>query len=455
MLRNKYGRRTFVKATAGVFAMGAASPLIRAASPNSKLNHAVIGVGGMGGVDRQNFAGHEHVRIAALCDVDRSRLDGAGNDHPEATKYDDWRELIEAEGDKIDMANASVPDHMHFPIAMALIRKGKHVYCQKPMCHDVAEVRALTQAAADAGVHTQLGTQAASTTGSRMAEHYIREGVIGKIQRVVLCSNRPGAIEAYRLEGPRPATADPIPENLNWDLWLGTAPERHFNNGIYHSMKWRAWQDFGTGWSGDIGCHLMHAPWVSLGLRAPSKVTARVQESWQRSPDRRRDTWPQSDHIVWTFPGNELTDGDIEMDWYDGHFYPPEEVLAMAPSENYPPESALWLGTEGALLLPNGGAPMLLPREQFREQPRPELPAGHHYHDFVDAIRAGETSRSDFSISGPMSETVLLGTVAIRVPDVDLTWDATALRFPYNPEADHYLRRSYRAGWEVPGFASA
>lgn len=446
-------RRTFIKATAGLAAwgsVGTAGSLVRAASANSTINHASIGCNGMAWVDLDNFQSHDNVRIAALCDVDRRSLYRAAERYNEAEQYEDWRELIDREGDRIDTANVSVPDHMHFPIAMALIRSGKHVYCQKPMCHDIAEVRMLTRTAAEAGVRTQLGTQAASTIGSRMAEQYVREGVIGKIERVIMSSHRRPMVG---LTGPRPEEGDPVPDRLNWDLWIGNAPERPFARRIYHPGKWRAWQDFGTGWTGDIGCHLFHAPWESLGLEAPRRVMAKVQESWKTSPERRRDTWPRYNYVRWIFPGNALTqNAELEVEWYDGRFEVPPSVRALSPSERYPEEGAIWLGTEGALLLPNGGAPMLLPREKYREHPRPDLPPGHHYHDFIDAVIEDTTTISDFSISGPLSEAVLLSTVAVRMPEVELAWDAEAMRFPYHPVADTYLRREYRDGWGVDGF---
>jgi hypothetical protein len=178
----------------------------RAANLNGKINHACIGVGGMMGFnDLQNFKSHPKTKIVAICDVDRDNLERAAKEVPDARKYLDWREMFAKEGDKIDSVNVTVPDHMHFPIAITAVRAGKHVYCQKPLCHDVAEVRALTEATRKADVRTQLGTQAASGFGDRLGIHYVREGLIGKVKHVYLCSNRPGAIDAYRLMGPRPS----------------------------------------------------------------------------------------------------------------------------------------------------------------------------------------------------------------------------------------------------------
>jgi len=448
-------RRHFLRATA---LAGVAAPLVlpgglRAARANSKLSHACIGVGGMGLNDLKSLQRHERVEIVAICDVDEQHLEAAGRLVPGARRYTDWRQLLEAEGHRIDSVNVSVPDHMHFAIAHGAIQKGKHVYCQKPMCHDVAEVRVLTEAAARKGVVTQLGTQMAAGVGDRTTVQWLREGVIGKVQHVYLCSNRPGAVEQYRLAGPRPSGGEAPPAHLHWDLWLGTAPERPYVAGIYHPVKWRAWLDFGTGWSGDIGCHIFDALWKGLGLSAPLSVEAEVQESWRRSPERRADTWPQANHITWTFPGNRLTARPtLTVEWFDGEFYPPREVRALYSVEDYPAESAMFIGTEGALLNALGRAPVLLPEKKFESHPRPKFEPLDHYHQFVDACLGLTQAASRFAVSGPMSEAVLLGTVAVRVPGERLMWNPRRLKFTNHAGANRLLRRRYRDGWHAGGF---
>jgi predicted dehydrogenase len=344
---------------------------------------------------------------------------------------------------------------MHAAIALPAMRAAKHVYCQKPLCHDVAECRALTRVAQETGVVSQLGTQHASGPGDRQAVQWLREGVIGKVTRVILCSNRPGAVERYRLVGPRPAEATPVPEGLDWDLWLGTAPVRPYAPKIYHPQIWRSWLDFGTGWSGDIGCHIFDAVWKGLGLTAPLTVRAEVQESWRQSPARRADTWPQMNHITWVFPGNALTAGkELTVEWYDGDKYPPEEAQALARADGfktYPGEAAIIMGTEGALLLPHTSGARLLPREKFAARARTNFGPRNHYHHFVDGCISGEQPESHFGQSGPMAEAIILGTVAIRVPGTTLRWDSPGLRVTNSPEANRLLRRTYRPGWEVAG----
>jgi predicted dehydrogenase len=306
-------RRDFISmSAAGALSMSYANAAIGAktSSPNTKLNHASIGVGGMMGPSNwKPIKGHPRAEIVAICDVDQNHLNAAAVHMPNARKYTDWREMLAKEGDKIDSVNVTVPDHMHAPITLASLKAGKHVYCQKPLCHDIAECRDVAQAAKTTGLITQLGTQAASGIGDLMAVQHLRSGVLGRVKKVIVCSNRPGAIANYRPVGPRPSKTDATPKTLNWDLWLGTAPKRPFVNGVYHPWKWRGWQDFGTGWLGDIGCHVFDSWWKGLGMTAPKSVIAEVQESWRDSPARRADTWPQSVHVTWTFDGNKASGG--------------------------------------------------------------------------------------------------------------------------------------------------
>ena len=393
------------------------------------------------------------MQIVAICDVDEDRLKTASELVPDARIYTDWRELLKKEKKIIESVNVSVPDHSHFSIAYEAIQMKKHVYCQKPMCHDVAEVRVLTEASKKKRVITQLGTQHASSANDRRGVQLIKEGAIGKIKHAYLCSNRPGAIEQYRLVGPRPAAGQEPPAHLNWDLWLGTAPTRPYAPDIYHPMIWRSWLDFGTGWSGDIGCHIFDAVWKGLGLKPPKSVIAEVQKSWQDSPERRADTWPQGDHITWMFPGNELTESDeLPVEWFDGEMYPPQEIMDLFPHETYPAESAMLVGTEGALIIVHSAGLALLPKEKFENYDMPQFEDRNHYHHFVDACLGGEKTESHFAQTGPMTEAILLGTVAIRVPDTLLEWDADNMKFPNHPDANKFLRRTYREGWSVAGF---
>jgi predicted dehydrogenase len=417
------------------------------------LQHASVGVGGMGWVDLQNFRQHPRAKVVALCDVDSQHLAKAAEDSKDARTYADWRELLAKEGDRVDSVSVSIPDHMHFAVAYAALKAGKQVYCQKPLCHDVAEVRALTRTAR---LHvTQLGTQMAASVHDRTSVQWLQEGRIGKVTRAYFCANRPGAVESYRLPGPRPAQGETPPAQLDWDLWLGTAPTRPYASGIYHPTKWRAWQDFGTGWSGDIGCHIFDAVWKGLELKAPTSVVARVQESWKNAPERRADTWPQANHITWTFPANQFIAGtELTAEWFDGEFFPPDHIrkLYSADLKEYPTESVMLIGTEGSLLHVPGYPPTLLPEEKFREVRRPAVKDRNHYHLFIDACLGGDPTESHFGVTGPMTEAILLGTVAVRLPERKLLWDAPRMRVTHVAEANALLRRNYRQGWRSVNF---
>ena len=421
---------------------------------NKKLQHGCIGVGGMGFHDLNELLKHPEIEIVALCDVDKNNLTKAAELLPNARLYEDWRVMLKEEKGKIQSVNVSIPDHNHFAASYTALKNNIHVYCQKPMCHDVAEVRALTQMAKQSGLVTQLGTQWASHTCDRTAVKLLSEGIVGKVQHVYLCSNRPGAIDAYRLVGPRPVGVKEAPSYLNWDLWLGTAPHRLYSPAIYHPAKWRAWQDFGTGWSGDIGCHIFDAVWKGIKLTAPKSVVAEVQSSWKASVVRRGDTWPQSDHITWVFPGNDFTEGkELTVEWFDGLMYPPEEIRALYSIENYPAESAMVVGTKGALLIPHSGeGPIFIPKMGKPTPVTDKVESRSHYHHFVDACLGKTKTESHFEQSGPMTEAIILGTVAIRVPDETLLWDSKNLRIKNNKIANNLLKRQYRKGWEIKGF---
>jgi hypothetical protein len=451
-------RRQFLHSLAPLAGVLAAPNILRAANLNGRLQHACIGVGGMMGFnDFNNFRHHPRTDVVAICDVDALNLERAMKEVPNARPYRDWREMLAKEGDKIDSINATVPDHMHAAICFTAMQAGKHTYCQKPMCHDVAEVRALTQLAAVKKLKTQLGNQHASGGGDRMAVEYLKAGVIGKIKHGYLCSNRASGV-AYRLDMPKPPSA-PVPAQLDWNLWLGTAPERPYAADVYHPSKWRTWLDFGTGWSGDIGCHIFSAPWKALNLKAPLSIQARVNKEWMASPELRAQLWARANHITWVFPGNALTVGGqpLTVEWFDGvepDFYIPEEFRKLYPGERFPQEAALILGENGALLLPHTSGPQLLPREKFAAEARPVVKGENHYHAFINSILDNTPCESPFEISGPMSEAVILGTVATRTPGVKLEWDSQALKITNSGDANALLRRSYRQGWKIDGLGA-
>jgi predicted dehydrogenase len=449
-------RRMVLKAAAcGAVVLGWGRSVLAA---NSKLQHACIGVGGMmGGGDMATFGSQGKAEVVAVCDVDANNLAAAAKRLPNARTYADWREMLDKEGDRIDSINATVPDHMHAAITVSALRKGKHVFCQKPMAHDVFEARAMTKAAEQSGKVTQLGNQFGSSIGERMAIALLRSNVIGPVKHVVVLAHR-GGMDSLRPAGPRPSKTATPPAHLKWDLWLGTAPERPYANG-YHPSTWRGYQDFGTGWSGDIGCHNLNVAYQGLKLTAPLTIKARVQDSWAKTPERRGETWPQSNHITWTFPGTAHTADQLTVEWYDGEFLPPPEIMKLIRIPNFrPKESTLFIGSEGVLFWPQVGGPQLWPlndnpatTQKFRNIERPQIAPIDHFRSYIEACLGGAAPQCRFVLTGPMTEVVLLGTVAVRMAGQELRWDAANLKFPNCPEAEKYLRRNYREGWKVEG----
>lgn len=424
--------------------------IVLAKSPNKRMQHAAIGVGGMGWGDIQQIGSHPDVEITAICDVDTSRMDAAAKRFPNARRYQDWRELLEKEDDKIDSVNVSTPDHMHASITMTAIHRGKHVYCQKPLTHDVHEARLIAASATKADVITQMGIQGNASIEYRMAVQIIRDGAIGKVKRIYAWSNKP--VGNYRPLGPRPTGEDAVPATLDWNAWLGVAPVRPYKQGVYHPTWWRGWQDFGVGWLGDMGCHILDTPYLALKLDAPVTIRAEVEPAWRDTPSRRMETWPTWQIVHYTFTGNELTAGKtLELTWSDGDRYPPDDLRRHIDNREFPKQGSLFLGDAGTLLLPHVGEPQLFPRKTFPTYPRPKLTPRNHYHHWVDACLHRTKTVAGFDYASALTEVVLLGTVALRCPDRELVWDTGQMGVTNFSEADQYLRHRYRAGWTVQG----
>jgi predicted dehydrogenase len=439
-------RRSFLKAAAAASAPMFIPGSVLASSPNGKLNHACIGVDGMGWGDLNSLASHDRLQVVAICDVDVSRMEKATARFPQARRYQDWRELLEGEADRIDSINVSVPDHMHAAISMSAIERGKHVYCQKPLTHEVAEARALRLAADQAGVVTQMGNQIQSHTFYRTAVEMIRQGAIGKVREI-----HAWAGARFPQRG-RPAGQDPVPPLLDWDKWLGTAPTRPFKANVYHPFNWRGWQDFGGGAIGDFGCHILDSPFKALGLTAPQSVRAEVPTEWAQNDNWRRENWPDWEIIHYQFPGTELTAAStIDVIWYDGGKQPPRERFGLAQTDRQIPGSgALFLGEDGSLLLPHVGKPELLSSGKGAAAPLHEVAGFDHYHAFVDACQGKGKTESSFAYAGPLAEATLLGTVAVRRPGETLQWNAQAMQVTNSSDANALVSRRYRDGWQVP-----
>jgi len=440
-MKTNITRRRFIKQVATT---GLALPLLLprlslAQSPNGKLRHACVGVGGMGWADLNSINSSSLVDIVALCDVDENNLNKAAQAFPQAKKYRDWREMLEKEQKNIDSLNVSTPDHMHAPVAMSALNLGKHIYCQKPLTHEVFESRQLTLAARQAKVVTQMGIQIHSEIVYRTAVKLIQNGAIGKIK--TWYSWQGGNPWPH---GDRPDYADPIPLTLDWDKWIGVAPFRPYKANIYHPTNWRGWQDFGCGVLGDFACHILDPVFSALQITCPTTIRG-------QSAPMNSETWPVWNIIEYEFPGTPYTAAKtIKGAWCDGK-QPPEGLIELPEGQNLPAAGSLILGEEGAIVLPHIGGPQLYPKENFKDYPRPKLEPDNHYHQWVKACLGQGKATADFDFSGPLTETVLLGNVAIRFPDKTLNWDAAQFKFTNNDDANQFLRRDYRKGWQVAG----
>jgi predicted dehydrogenase len=451
---NRVTRRTFVRSIAYAGAvMPAWTPrLLRADSPNGKVNIAGVGVQGKGAGDiAETSKGHN---VVALCDVDEIHLAIAKEKYPAARTYTDWRRMLEDSKD-IDGVTISTPDHMHAPVTMSAMLLGKHVYTQKPLTKDVHEARQLADyARAHPNLVTQMGNQGHSSIGYRMLVQLIQQGAIGKIKEAHAWSNRP--IWPQGIE--RPAGNDAPPATLHWDLWLGTAPARPYVGpgelaakdrknrikGPYHPFNWRGYLDFGAGAQGDMACHIMDPVVWSMNLGAPHWLTS------QGPAPTAGETFPKWSIIQYEFPGTIHTAGpSIRVTWYDGGKKPDEALAPMKPGQKLPDNGSLYIGDKGVILCPHGAGPQLLPDAQYADFKRPELEARDHYMTWTNAIRGQDKTTSHFLYAGPLTETVLLGNIALRFPNEKLEWDSAGLKVKNLSKANDHLRRDYRKGWEV------
>jgi predicted dehydrogenase len=447
-MSHRISRRSFLAGAAGA---GLALPLYvpaRAFGANDRLNIASVGVGGKGRSDVANTSVGQNV--VAICDVDENTLGKSAKLYPGAATYNDWRRLLERKD--IDAVTVSTPDHMHAPVAVSAMQLGKHVYVQKPLAHSLYEARQMQKIAAEQNVVTQMGNQGHNGSGYLSLVYYLQAGVIGKIKEAHAWSNRPIWPQGI----PRPKREDPVPETLHWDLWLGVAPKRPFvgpepgskrGRGVYHPFNWRGWLDFGVGALGDMGCHIIDPVVWSCGLGAPTKV-------WSDGPAPNGETYPNWGIIHYEFPGTKYTAGEtFRMTWYDGGKKPSEELAPLPEGESLPSNGSLYIGEKGVVLCPHGGGPQFLPVETFRERTFDKVAGNDHYMQWTNACKGQGKTTSNFDYACPLTETVLLGTVAIRFPGKQLAWNSEELRFTNVDDANTFVRTKYRKGWEVEGLS--
>jgi predicted dehydrogenase len=430
-------RRRFLAASA---AAGIGFPLwlrsARADSPNDRLRLASIGVGGMGAADLGSLASHAKVEVVALCDIDSNRLAEAKANHPGAETFADYREMFAKMADRIDAVNVATPDHTHAPAAMTALNAGKHVYCQKPLTHDVYESRQLRLIAEKTGLVTQMGTQIHSASEYRTAVQWVKGGLIGKVREVHSWSSK-----TWGYDGPDPVAA-PVPDHVAWDLWLGTAPERPYAQGHYHPADWRRWVDFGCGTMGDMGIHILDPVFSALDLGAPKSIVSSSPAPPARSHGLRNQ-------VAYRYDATEYTTDDFRLTWSDGGLMPESADWGLPEGMGLPDQGSVFVGTEATMLLPHIAMPQLFPQEKFANVRLGRVPGGDHYHLWVDACLGGEPTTAHFGYAGPLTESLLLGVIANRFPTQELVWDSETMTIENFSDAQALIRRTYRSGYEV------
>ena len=438
-----FTRRSFLKTLS---AAGLAAPFVThdliARPPNSILRHASFGAAGMAWEDIREITKYKRVELIAVAEVDLRRTGELKKRFPSTRIYQDWRELLDEEAKRLDSVNVSTPDHMHAPIAMSAMQLGKNVYCQKPLTHDLYEARKLTEFACSKGLVTQMGIQIHSTSFYRMAAVLVQANAIGPIKEV-----HSWAASGWGDPTPRPDTSDPVPDGFDWDLWLGVcAPRPFINKAYYHPVNWRKRLDFGTGSLGDMGCHILDPVFMAVGLSVPLSVRSEgaAPNQWN---------WALDSRIQYIFPGTTFTAGKrLPVNWYDGSARPPSEIRTLLEGDELPGTGSIFVGTQGVMVLPHVSRPLLYPDKKFKNLKFPDVKADDHWGSYVEACLGGTPTTAGFGYSGPLAETVLVGTVATRFPKTTLHWNAAGLAFA-EAEANQFVRRQYRDGWGVTGLS--
>lgn len=458
MKNMKLTRRSFLAGAAVSLAAGCtttkkgkAPAKISTRSPNEKINFAGIGCGGKGASDIQG-ALEAGCNLVAMADVDSKAAAQMFNLHPNVPKYQDYRVMLEKHPE-IDAVNVSTPDHMHAMIAMHAIKMGKHVYVQKPLTHTIAEARALQKAAREHKVATQMGNQGHCGDGVREVCEIIWSGAIGDIKEVVTWTNRPIWPQAIT----EPLPAEPVPDHLNWDIWLGGAPYRDYNKG-YCPFNWRGWWDFGCGALGDMACHIMDPANWALTLGVPNKVEVVMQEGCNAQ------TGPDKSILKYSFPTRKGEHGkqfpECTLFWYDGR---EGNNIPKRPSD-IPADielgsergmcGTLFIGSNGYLTCGTyGQKPRLLPAEKFGDYKKPDpviprIEKEDPYIDWVNAIKTGKPSCSNFDYAAPFTEIILLGNLALR-SGCPIEWDIQNMKVTNAPDANKFVSHEYRQGWSL------
>ena len=475
-------KREFIKKSSlGALGVALAPSFIGKMGPHNRLRTAHIGVGNMGGEDLKAISSHKLVDVTALVDVDANNLAAAHKLHPKAKLFSDYRVMLKEMGDDIDAVIVSTPDHTHAPASMMAMNMNKPVYCQKPLTHHVSEARAMKKLAAEKNLVTQMGIQVHSFYDYKLATLLIQSGIIGKVHTV-----RAWSPKNWGYDGKAPKGSDPVPENLDWNLWLGTSAERPYKEGVYHPGNWRKLMDYGCGTLGDMGVHIFDTPYNALELDVPRTITNECRKPTGFG-------YPENNIVTYEFPGTKHTGESLKWVWYDGPGAPREHEDLILPGANkkmskkemasnegeatmedkmsletkvtaesqLPEQGAMFIGEKGRLLLPHF---MQLPKkivdgeyvdisaeisavEKAHNMGKPirnyNSEGPKHYHQFVEACLGRGECSAPFSYASRLTETILLGVIAGRFPGQTLHWDATNAKFS-EEEANQYLESPYR-----------
>jgi predicted dehydrogenase len=444
-------------------------------APSDKLVIAAVGAGGKGRSDIANFYASGNAEIGYLCDVDMRSAAKTVANFPKAKFYKDWREMLDTEHKSFDAVSVSIPDHNHAIVALSAMQMNKHVYVQKPLTHDIFEARALTHAAKKYNVVTQMGNQGASNDGVRRLREWYDAGTIGDVHTVYCWTDRPVWPQGI----PWPNAKTEIPKELDWDLWLGTAPYKNYVDKLV-PFNWRGWWDYGTGALGDMGCHLMEAPFRVLDLQYVKDVQSSVGTIYvdNFALGYFPDSCPPSSHITLTFPKTAKTKGDVTVHWMDGGIQP-ERPIELGPNEDFGDNGngMLFIGTKGKMMASTYSLnPQLLPTSRTSEVNVPQniarVPHGQegHYAQWVNAAIAGKPDdvSSPFKLAGPLTEALLMANLSIRGHDIrkartdgngfdypgqniKLLWDNDAMRVTNFDDVNQFIKREYREGWKALG----
>ena len=425
------------------------SPLLISTSPKKTiLRTAHIGVGGMGASDLESISSHKSVQVVALCDVDKNSLDDAQKKFPNAKVFKDYRIMLSEMSESIDAVVVSTPDHSHAPASILAMEMNKPVYCQKPLTHFVSEARAMKKIAEEKKLVTQMGIQVHSFYDYKLATVLIQAGIIGKVHKV-----RAWSPKNWGYDGPEPKGKDDIPKNLDWNLWLGTSPDRPYKDKYYHPSNWRKLVDYGCGTLGDMGVHIFDTPYNALALDVPLTIKNKC-----RKPNGYG--FPVNNSVEYTFPGTPYTANTLTWIWSDGPGAPASNKdLKLPKRDKLPLQGAMFIGEKGRLLLPHFmERPRLIINNEYKEidikkyDPNDllgntendyERDAPKHYHQFVDACLGKDKVSAPFSYSSRLTETILLGVIAGRFPNKTLHWNNKKAKFQ-EEEANQYLTGNYR-----------